>query len=170
MTARPLPRRQQQVLDFIRSELAAGREFPSSHVIAFEIGWRGDTCAREALQALAGFGHLTKRNHRGRWVYALPLPSGDRSASAPLAGPLQPNTLAATVLGDELDSGRFERRADLSDDLGRDGTATCFEVAHAGSPDASRFGEASLCPADEAARGAALGGCEHGRELHAACG
>ncbi len=156
MKPRPLPPRQQQVLDFIRAEIAAGRDFPSAQVIAFEIGWRVDTCAREALQALAGFGHLIKRNVRGRWVYALPA-AVQASPAAPSIGGLQPHTLAAAVLGDELDSGRFERRANLRDDLGWNGEPSCLEVPQARQSNAGTLGELSLGVSDEAACGPALG-------------
>lgn len=113
--ARPLTRRQGQVLAIIRAEQAAGRPFPSLAAIADEIGWRGDACARDALQALFALGHLTRRLVRGRWVYGIR--SAASSPAAPPARLDEPHALAAAILGDDLDAGGFERGADLRDEI-----------------------------------------------------
>ncbi len=164
MTARPLPRRQRQVLDFIRTELSAGREFPSPAAIAFEIGWRGDTCAREALQALSGFGHLSRRNVRGRWVYALP-PASPSPAAPPPGGLAKSDTFAAAVLGDDLDAGRFEGRADGRDTVGGQ-RAAIFEPPHRDPRHAGKACQIFPTEIEKRARGLALPGgeCVHAVE------
>lgn len=65
-----------RVLAFIKSEIAAGRPFPSRSAIAVAMGWRHDSSASDALMGLYRHGHLIvlKREKSGqgfRYHYAL---------------------------------------------------------------------------------------------------
>lgn len=67
----PITSKQQEVIDFISSEIAAGRPFPGTTIIARHIGWSSPSCARDCLDALALKGAL-KRIPSGRgWRYEL---------------------------------------------------------------------------------------------------
>lgn len=69
---KPLPYAQQRVLDFVREQVAAGRSFPSTTVIAAHMGWKNAHSATDCLQALRFKGHLSatrKRAKRHGWLY-----------------------------------------------------------------------------------------------------
>ncbi len=54
----PLPTKQAAVLDFIKTELAAGASFPTMHRIATYMGWKSDQSARDCLDRLVYRGRL----------------------------------------------------------------------------------------------------------------
>lgn len=63
-------------LDFIRSEIAAGRPFPTAGQIADELGWLNSSSGTDVLQRLRANGHLkiVRREPSGRsfrYTYAL---------------------------------------------------------------------------------------------------
>lgn len=71
-------------IKFIRSEIAAGRPFPTAKALAEHCGY-DDSSAREALHRLAEIGVLTRekvptRKHRlgFRWVFTLKEVDGSR--------------------------------------------------------------------------------------------
>lgn len=68
----PITPRQQEVLDFIGSELDAGRPFPGTTIIAQHIGWSSPSCARDSLEALALKGALSRIPAGRGWRYELP--------------------------------------------------------------------------------------------------
>ena len=77
-----------QVLDFIRKEVAGGRQFPSISRIAQEFGWR-DSGARDAIDRLLIRGHVQRAKvspnaKSGSYIYSIP---PDRKCSAVAARP-----------------------------------------------------------------------------------
>jgi hypothetical protein len=71
LLARPLPRQQQRVMDFIMAEVAAGRRFPGARAIADHMGWKQKTGARDVLSALVYKGRLTRSRVDGEWTFAI---------------------------------------------------------------------------------------------------
>ncbi len=76
---KPLPDKQQQVYDYITSEVDAGKRFPSMHAIARFMGWKSDSSAIDCLDRLVYRGKLRRtaaepsayrRTQRYRWELA----------------------------------------------------------------------------------------------------
>ncbi len=71
---RRAPRRA-QVLDFIRSELAAERPFPSANEIGRHMGWRTQSGGLHVLETLWCDGFLdrvaTSKSVRAKWRYSI---------------------------------------------------------------------------------------------------
>lgn len=66
----------QKALDFIKSEVAAGRGFPSSEAIRVAMGWAHRTSAQNVVRRLAVMGHVYRPNkfqdgQNLRWNWSL---------------------------------------------------------------------------------------------------
>ncbi len=74
MPERPvkLTGREERVLEFIQSEIDAGRGFPDCGRITEHMGWKQATSARTTLQMLAGQGVLARWHDGHAYRYALP--------------------------------------------------------------------------------------------------
>ena len=64
----PPPKRAMALL-YVRTEIAAGRDFPTTRAIAAHMGWKNEESARHVLDALTGDGQLRRiRTKRGlKW-------------------------------------------------------------------------------------------------------
>jgi hypothetical protein len=52
-----------RAFEFIKGELAAGREFPSYGAIANHMGWKNSQSARDCVQSLADLDRVLTRKH-----------------------------------------------------------------------------------------------------------
>lgn len=82
--ANHLPPQLQKVLDFIKSEIAAGRKFPKQTAIRDHMGWK-NVCP-DATRSLALRGYITMRYADGptkKYVFELAQPSARSAVEAP---------------------------------------------------------------------------------------
>jgi hypothetical protein len=64
--------KQQAILDFIKAEIAAGRDFPAKRVIANHMGWKNVSGVYDVMHLLSGLGFLTRAREGAAYRFGLP--------------------------------------------------------------------------------------------------
>lgn len=62
-----LPPQRQKIMDFIKTELAAGRSFPGPAAVARHMGWKAGRSAADALYKMCTYDKVLRRSQDGEY-------------------------------------------------------------------------------------------------------